>query len=259
MSEEIKRLLEVATDAAYQAGDLLSGKASELFNINFQDATDVKLQADVDSEKLIREILSKETGFPIIGEEQGGETSLLDQNVPYWVVDPLDGTYNYLRDFPICCVSIGLCSGQTPILGVIHDFNTKTTYSGALKLGCFVDEKLLKPQWAKTVDQAVMLTGFPAARDYSTKALTQFIKDIQAFKKVRMIGSAALALAYVGTGKGDIYFEESVRLWDVAAGAAIVRAAGGHVKMTRVDTKPFAFDIWASGKKEWIPESAAKS
>ena len=116
---DTQSLLNIATQVAKQAGEFLRLGIEKAKQINFQSDRDVKLQADEDSETLIRQVLSKKTNFPIVGEEQGGDPTLVDRNEPYWVIDPLDGTYNYLRNLPICCVSIGLMRGKDPILGVI--------------------------------------------------------------------------------------------------------------------------------------------
>jgi myo-inositol-1(or 4)-monophosphatase len=101
-------LKTLALSTALTAGDLLLNGATKKINSETDD--DVKMQADVDSETLVREKL-KHSGLPIIGEELGGDASLYSSKEFYWVVDPLDGTYNYLRDQPCTCVSLGLMRG----------------------------------------------------------------------------------------------------------------------------------------------------
>lgn len=107
-------LLTLAVATARTAGAALAKRTDR--TVNSETGHDIKLQADVDSENLIRERLAR-TKLPVIGEEIGGDTSLLDRDEPYWAVDPLDGTYNYLRGMPGACVSIGLWRGRRPILG----------------------------------------------------------------------------------------------------------------------------------------------
>lgn len=248
----LSKYLSTAKDAAHKAGSILGEHRASYLKVNFESTSDVKLQADVESEILIREHLEKKSGLPIIGEEQGGDENLIHGNDYYWVIDPLDGTYNYLRDMPLTCVSIGLMKGLKPVLGVIHDFNLGETYSALSGEGIYINDKKLEPAWAEEAKQACLMTGFPAGRSYSTDALNLFVSRVQRFKKIRMIGSAALALAYVASSRGDIYLEESIRLWDIAAGLALVEAAGGHLQVQLVDAKELKFNICAAGKKDWL-------
>jgi len=244
-------LLEIAEKTARDAGRLLSEGASHMREVEFQDQRDVKLRADRESEDLIRERLAA-TGMPVYGEEKGGDESLRRRYEPYWIVDPLDGTYNYLRGSHLCAVSIGLMRGETPVLGVIHDFNTDTCFSGVVA-GLFrVNGCPVEPQWSDGIDQAALVTGFPSGMDRSPARMEAFIERIAPFKKVRMVGSAALALAYVAAGIYDVYFEESIRLWDVAAGLALVQASGGTIRMKESPGgKALAYDVWA-GKQAFF-------
>lgn len=250
--KDLRRLLQAAENVSRLAGDRLAQGAGDYRSVNSDKAKDVKLQADVESEKLIREHLSKEADFPIIGEEKGGDAGLADGDELYWVVDPLDGTYNYLRDLPMACVSVGLFRGEEPVLGVIYDFNRDEMFSGIAGEGLMLNGASCTPQWAETLGQATLATGFPAGMDFSGEALQEYIGRVQQFKKIRLLGSAALAVAYVAVGRVDVYYEESINLWDVAAGLALVKAAGGSVRMTRNKIRPLAYDVWASGREEFI-------
>ncbi|GHC10019.1 inositol monophosphatase family protein [Cerasicoccus arenae] len=245
--------LRIATEAARAAGAILKEGAG-LRYVNFQDSKDVKLKADVESEKLIRQMLTAATGLPIIGEEEGGDESLPSKSELYWVVDPLDGTYNYLRGLPTCCVSIGLMRGMEPVVGVVYDFNAEELFAGAVGWGLTCNGQPLTPWWPEKVEHAVLVTGFPAGRDYGDRALRQFVSEIQRFQKIRMIGSAALALAYVAIGRMDAYTEETIRLWDIAGGLALAAASGAVVsaKPSKND-KPFSYDVWVTGRREWQP------
>jgi myo-inositol-1(or 4)-monophosphatase len=218
--------------------------------VNFLSPQDVKLQADVDSEELVRRTLAP-TGLPVIGEELGGDPALFDSDSLYWVVDPIDGTYNYLRDQPATCVSIALMRGREPVCGVVHDFCGGRVYAGVVGVGVTVNGVALSPRWADSLEQACLMTGFPAAADKSPEALGVFVRRVGRFKKIRMIGSAALAVAYVGTGLADVYLEDSTNLWDVAAGLALVKAAGGAYELVPAG-KPLRFNLVAAGRREWL-------
>ncbi|HSH09127.1 MAG TPA: inositol monophosphatase family protein [Oceanipulchritudo sp.] len=249
-----QELLNTAEQVAREAGGILKGGASHLREVEFQDPRDVKLRADMESEELIRKRLGAAFPYPVYGEEKGGDESLRTRYEPYWVVDPLDGTYNYLRGSALCAVSIGLMRGETPILGVIYDFNSDTCYSGVVAEGFFINGQPASPQWADKLAQSALATGFPSGMDRSPIRMQAFLERIAPFKKVRMVGSAALALAYVAGGIYDVYFEESIRLWDVAAGLALVQAAGGVIRMKPCGSgKAMAYDVWA-GKEAFFAD-----
>ena len=245
-------LRELAENAACEAGARLRTGAARLREVEFEDQRDVKLVADRESEELIRGMLAKESPYPVYGEEMGGDETLIERYEPYWVIDPLDGTYNYLRGSNVCAVSIGLMRGETPLLGVIYNFNTGTLYSGVVAERMTINGLEPATGWALDMEKAALVTGFPTGMVRSPERMQAFIERIEPYKKIRMIGSAALALAYVAGRIFDVYYEESIRLWDVAAGLALVQAAGGTVRMKRSSSGlPLAYDVWA-GKDEFF-------
>jgi len=190
---------------------------------------DIKLQADQDAESIILKALA-ETGYSVLAEESG-EHGLLEGDDPYWVVDPLDGTMNFNRGLPECCVSIALCQGQDPVMGVIYDFNRDECFQGIVGEGAWLNDAPMSVSGISERSQAVLCTGFPTHRSFDSDSLEEFIRSAQDFKKVRMLGTAALMVAYVACGRADAYLEDSIMLWDVAAGIALVRAAGGYAEM----------------------------
>tara|TARA_B100001093_G_C26819543_1_gene1011287 strand:- start:12 stop:767 length:756 start_codon:yes stop_codon:yes gene_type:complete len=229
----LNRDLETAIRAAKESGKLLLDKRNQL-NKNLESKSkDTKLLADIESEKLIKEILNTSSEYQILAEE-GGKS---DENLGdiYWVVDPLDGTANYNRGIPICCVSIGLIKNMKPILGVIYDFDNDDLYAG----GKF-NSKSTKNDVSIGVsdyvnkEDGILITGLPHSMDYSDKSLEKMINDMQSWKKVRMIGSAAMAACYIATGKAEMYKENGIYLWDIIAGAAIVESAGGFADISNI-------------------------
>jgi myo-inositol-1(or 4)-monophosphatase len=244
----LSALKDIALATANEAGRLLAQGAQMKVNASTDD--DVKMQADVDSETLVRERL-KATGIPVIGEELGGDATLFDGKELYWVVDPLDGTYNYLRRQPATCVSLGLMRGSEPVLGVIYDFTADKTYLGVVGEGTFINGQPHRPGWVDKIGDACIMTGFPALADKSAPAMAIFMGQVSRYKKIRMIGSAALALAYVGEGVADTYYESGTNLWDVAAGLAIIKASGGHYRLVPTGKRALNYDLWASAKEEW--------
>jgi myo-inositol-1(or 4)-monophosphatase len=141
--------LKTAIQAAKVAAEPLKTAATGYRTIHMEEAHDVKLQADLESERKIREYLGSVSPFAIIGEEEGGDPSLWDGDEYYWVIDPLDGTYNYLREYPQCCVSVGLMRGQSAVCGAIYDFNNDTLYTGGKGLSFKSMARTIKPSGPK--------------------------------------------------------------------------------------------------------------
>ena len=240
-------LKSVSIIAAIDAGKKLRKSRESLLSVTYQDRSDIKLKADQSSEETIRRHLST-TGIPIIGEESGGDENLLKQSKePYWIVDPLDGTYNYFRGQDHCCVSIALCIGTKALWGVVHLLSNQKTYTGGIDETFAVNGKKTYPQWVHQKNQACLMTGFPAGMATSKKSLERITTEINQFKKVRMIGSAAIAMAMVAEGQADCYKEYSVKLWDIAAGLALVESAGGNIQLVPSLETPYSFDVVASG------------
>jgi len=244
---DLKNDLKIAKQAAKKSGKLLLDKRSQL-NKNLESSSkDTKLLADIESEKLIKEILNSSSEYQILGEE-GGKS---DENLgdTYWVVDPLDGTANYNRGIPICCVSIGLIKNMKPILGVIYDFDNDDLYAGDISnsLSTKNDAPIKVSNYIDKAD-GVLITGLPHATDYSDESLKSMIKDMQTWKKIRMIGSAAMAACYVASGKAEMYMEKGIYLWDIVAGAAIVESAGGHAEILNIRDN-FQVDVIFSNSK----------
>ncbi len=248
---DAQHLASQAEAAARDAGEFLAGEARKDRRVFSRESRDIKTGADTASEERIRASLGP-AGYPVLGEEAGGDAGLPARDDPYWIVDPLDGTYNYTRRVPLCCVSIALFRGEMPLLGVIYDFNRDELFRGIGDQGLYINGKKQAPDWAESPVQASLQTGFPAGRDYNRESLRRFIGRVQKFKKVRLIGSAALAVAWVAAGRFDVYFEEGIRLWDVAAGLALVQSAGGAIRLDSNPVLPFAYDVWAAGRSEFI-------
>ncbi|PWW08329.1 myo-inositol-1(or 4)-monophosphatase [Paenibacillus cellulosilyticus] len=218
--------LQVALEAARKAGDFLLLR--ENIEVDSRDARDIKLSSDRLSEKIIIDIL-KTTGIPILSEESG----FIGEKQKYvWIVDPIDGTSNYFKGMSeLSCVSIALSNEEGPILGVINRFAKSELYYGVVGQGAFLNGKTISPSKVSKTENAVMATGFPVFGDYSTDGLQHYIRKVQYFKKTRMLGAAALMSTFVANGAIDAYFEDGIMIWDVAAGVAITKAAGGSVKL----------------------------
>ena len=243
---DILNNLEIAKKAAHEAGNILLNLKAELNKENTSSGKDIKLKADIEAEKLIKEYLLSKSDIPILGEETGA--SIDDLGKTFWVVDPLDGTANYSRNIPICCVSIALISNLKPVIGVIYDFNNDDIYEGSIDSEAKLNNTNIYVNNSSKKSESILLTGLPLLTDYSDTALLDMVKDFQLWKKVRMIGSAAMAAAYVASAKADMYKEQGSFLWDIAAGAVIVNAAGGCAKITN-QKENYQVDVTFSNKE----------
>ena len=233
--------LSYAINAALNAGRYLLKNKSKL-NVRIESRPkDTKLQADVEAENLIKQSISSISKYPILAEESGKSVENLGDT--FWVIDPLDGTANFSRDIPICCVSIGLVCNMKPILGVIYDFNNDELYrANNITKEAFLNNKEIEVSKIDSKSEAVLVTGLPVNTNYENDSLKKMIEDMQTWKKVRMIGSAAIASCYIASGKAELYKENGVFLWDIIAGAAIIESSGGNAKINNVKDN-FQVDI----------------
>ena len=244
--------LELAIKAAKAAGEFLAQRKD--IHVDALEGKDIKLSSDKMSEKIILDILYA-SGISILSEEYGfkGEESKL-----CWIIDPLDGTINYFKGMDeMACVSIALWKEDKPVLGVVYRFMKDELFYGEEGKGAFLNGKEINPSDIQETGQAVMATGFPVKRAYDTESLTQFVKQVQNFKKVRMLGAAAIMGTFVACGRFDAYFEDEIMLWDVAAAVALVNAAGGSTTLELLNdskcickcfaTKALMEDYYAKG------------
>jgi len=224
--QTFQQYLKVAQQAALISGAYLLKNASKPKAIDVKKAHDLKLSIDRFSEKRIVQYLKKNSPFSILSEEAG--TIKGKQEEYNWVVDPLDGTINYFHQIPFSCVSIALCRGEIPVLGVIYDFTRDELFTGVENKGAYLNGRPIKVSQTKFKKQAILTTGFPGQTSLSAENLSTFCQYVKTYQKVRLLGSAALSMAYLAAGRVDAYSEKDIMLWDVAAGIIIVKAAGGH-------------------------------
>lgn len=214
---------------------------------------DISLSTDKYLNKEITTFLQSNFPYPVLSEESKEQLDFRDYDDYFWIIDPLDGTLNYSRSIPISCISIALWQKQKPVIGIIYDFYHDEMFSGAVEQspihreeGAWLNNEPIMTAHVLDKSQGVICTGFPSWRDYGTESLLKFVKKIQDWKKVRLIGSAALSLAWVACGRVDAYMEEDIRIWDVAAGLALVKAAGGNVYFKANERSNFVTAIAAN-------------
>lgn len=225
----LKDLLALAESAAAAAGEALLANRVQWGVIAAEQGREVKIDADRRAEALILTALSRGSDFPIISEETGWARAMQGGDRFAWAVDPLDGSVNYLRGYPHCAVSIALLEQGRPVLGVVDCFVMRERFTGAAGEGAWLNGAPMRVSKIDAPAKGILQTGVPSrASDQSMQAFEERLKTWQ---KVRMIGSAATALAYVAAGRAEAYRESGSMIWDVAAGCALVQAAGGRFRI----------------------------
>lgn len=187
-----------------------------------QQGRDIKLHEDAASEAMIRSFLALHADFPVLGEEGGWGGPAPAEDAPHWVLDPLDGSFNYFRGVPLYAVSIALCRGRQPILGAIYDPERDELFAGGAGLGLQLNGA---PVVAPAPARQMLATGFPSQADVNV-TLGRLGGLTAEWTKMRMLGAAALSLAWVAAGRLDGYTESGIMWWDVAAGLALAQGAG---------------------------------
>jgi myo-inositol-1(or 4)-monophosphatase len=222
---DLAHLLQVAERAARIGGDVVAASFGDPSNVREKAPGDWVSDVDTTSEHAVRDALAEGApGIAFFGEESGGERAELG-----WLVDPLDGTANFLHGFPAVGVSVGLVHEGKPIVGVVHapllgDTYCATAGGGATRNGVPLAVSTRAPS------DAIPATGFPFRRkDRLATYLDVFHQAFEAVEDLRRAGAASLDLAWTAAGVFDGFFELALGPWDVAAGALLVREAGGVV------------------------------
>ena len=241
----MENLLTIAKNTACHVRDILMEKSPDQLAVIDDDNKDIKLAADFIAHNYIIDVLDK-TNIPVFSEEcENIENFTL--NKYQWIIDPLDGTLNYFRGFKMSAVSISLWEDGEPKLGVIAPVFSNDIYFAEKGRGAWKnDDRIFVSKTNKKKD-AVLVTGFPSGRNYAETSLLNTLKNISEYKKVRMIGSAAMMLNMVASGIFDVYEEEDIFIWDVAAGLALVREAGGSFSMNK-GNNTVKYNVRASNK-----------
>lgn len=227
---DLSAMLRAALDAARAAASLVEkGWRTRPATDHKRARVDLVTRFDRESEALLRETLSRTTPFPVVGEEEGGEPARGAQAAT-WYVDPLDGTTNFVHGHPFWCVSVGLLAETGPLLGAVVAPSLRIEWTGVAGDGAYRNGARCSVSDVGLLDDALLATGFPYDRrtsdDNNFDAFVAIKKKCQA---VRRCGSAAIDMCLVADGTYDGYWEKKLGPWDVAAGSAIVLAAGGRV------------------------------
>ena len=221
------QFLELAVEAALEAGAILVSEFDQPARISYKGEVDLVTQADRRSEKAIVGRLHQY--FPnhvIVAEEGGGQ----EGDARYrWIVDPLDGTTNFAHGYPCFAVSIGFEEAGELLAGVIYQPITKELFTASRGEGAYLNGKRIQVSSIELLSTSLLATGFPSTKRARNPNIHYYWNFTLRSHGVRRDGSAALDLASVACGRFDGFWEFGLHAWDTAAGALLVREAGGVV------------------------------
>ena len=228
-----KPAVNVMVKAARAGGNILLRHMHRLDALNVVEKERLDYASEVDSlaeAEIVKELRRANPDYAVLGEEGGVQKGNRGPSRYTWVIDPLDGTSNYLRGYPHWCVSIALCEGAEPVHAVIFDPLRNELFTASRGAGAVLNEKRIRVAERKDLAGTVIATGFPPRERERLGAGLDCVRELMRdAEDIRRSGSAALDLAYVAAGRTDAYFEAGVQAWDIAAGALLVREAGGRI------------------------------
>jgi myo-inositol-1(or 4)-monophosphatase len=237
VTPDLLHLMAVAERAARVGGEIVAAQFGKLSaGVIAKGPGDYVSEVDLASESAVCDALAREApGVAFFGEEHGGDRAELG-----WVVDPLDGTANFLHRFPIVGVSVALVEAGRPVVGVVHAPMLGETYAAARGHGAHRDGRPLRVA-DRDVTASICATGFPFKIKHRLPDYRRVFEGaFTAFEDLRRPGAASLDLAWTAAGVFDGFFELGLGAWDVAAGALLIQEAGGVVT------------DWAGDERDWL-------
>ena len=250
---ELRQSLAIAIKAARRAQSVFQKNAPLCRHVVSKLDREIKVNLDYSLETEILEKLKESSDLPILSEE----SDHVREDGLWWIVDPLDGSLNWLRNIPFVSISIGLYKGIEPILGIVLDLVRDELYYGGKGLGAWLNDSPISVSEINKKREAVLCTGFPSAYEFRPNREKTVESIYSEYLKVRMLGSAAMSLAYVARGTADVYWEENIKLWDVAGGIALVQAAGGSVGCSTIN-EDFILSVEAGASSNLLPKGVTE-
>ena len=239
--------LSLVCEAAREAGALLRDHYESDLKVDALHEHDIKLELDVRSQDLItRRILDTFPDHAIYGEE--GIAGNPDSQTE-WIVDPIDGTVNYYYGLPHFCVSIAMREAGELKVGAIYDPMMDELFAVEAGGTPTRNGKPIATSPRTELKDAIVTIGFSKSKEAMDAGMERYRSIAYQVRKTRMMGSAALALAYIACGRLDAYIEEQISLWDIAAGQLLVEAAGGSIRLSDSLSHPDKWGIVAHNGK----------
>lgn len=238
----MQSILETASEAARAGGKILRERMGKVA-AREKGPADLVTDADLASQHAIEQLLqSRFPHYAFLGEEstEKDRAAAMTSGKPIWVVDPLDGTANYVHRLPSFSVSIALVEGNEPIVGVVYDPLIDVLYAATSAGQVTKNGKPIRASGCQEIGRAMVCCSFRPGVRRGDREVDQFLNVLEKSQSLRRLGSAALNLCYLAEGCLDSYWANSVKAWDVAAGYLIAKSAG--VEIEAIDGG--AFDMW---------------
>ncbi len=241
----MSKFLDVGEQAAREGGRILLDRQGKVKPIK-KGRKDFYTKADTDSQEAIIEVLSNaypahltlaEEGNPIEADGDSQSVEPIGPDQYRWIIDPLDGTVNYVHGVPSFAVSVALERGGQLVVGVVYDPVLDECFTATAGEGAFLNRKRIGPSQCASMQDALAAVSFSADVPRGSVEISRFVEVLHACHTIRRMGSAALNLCYVACGRLDCYVASSVKVWDVAAGVLLLQEAGAAI--TSLDGGPF--------------------
>ncbi len=244
--------VDTAVKAAKAAGVLFRENFGCALEVDEALHHDIKLALDRESQDLITEILLGEfPDYALYGEEGIAGNQESDYQ---WIVDPIDGTVNFFYGIPHYCISIALRHKDELTVGVIYDPSMDDLWTVVKGEKPYLNGKEISCSSRTKLEESILYVGCGKTEDALSTGLERFRRASLRARKMRMMGSAALGMAYIATGRLDAYVESRISLWDIAAGQLLIEATGGKVTLTPKENEPDVWSIVATNGKIPIEE-----
>lgn len=251
--DEKNQIFKAAEEAAQLGANVLKSYYGNLPKVSKKELAGLVTEADLESEKVITEhLLKKYPKYSILGEEQAFDAGYKEESESEgrWIIDPLDGTTNYVHQFHIFCISIGFEYKGKTLVGLVHVPLLGQTFKAIKGHGAFLNDQPISCSDKRTITDSLLATGFfPEDKKALGEQLKIFSHLISQARGVRRSGSAAYDLCMVAQGVFDLFWEKNLSPWDTSAGALLVEEAGGKVTTyTGDEYNPFKKSIVASNQ-----------
>ena len=234
---QLSVLYAVALEAANRASDIIISAAERPKQIDYKGATNLVTATDRESEAVITGIIRRQFPDHQILAEESGRTNHKSDYV--WLIDPLDGTTNFVHGYPSYAVSIGIAYQENLVCGVIVELPVNHVYHAIRGLGAFCDNQPISVSNVSELGKSLLVTGFGYVHDAAWQANMELFKHFTDLTQgVRRLGAAAVDFAHVASGKVDGFWEFNLNPWDMAAGILLVEEAGG--KITRMNGENYS-------------------
>lgn len=227
---DLELICRQVAELTREVGEFLlkEGANFDVARLEYKGVNNLVSYVDKEAEKaLVRglRVILPEAGF--ITEE--GTVTERSETLN-WVIDPLDGTTNFVHQLPLFCISVGLIQGQMPIVGVVHEPHRNECFSAWKDGGAYLNGQLIRVSAISQLEDSLLATGFPYSEGEKMEVYLSILKELlRRSHGLRRLGSAAIDLAYVACGRFQAFYEYNLNPWDVAAGVLLVQEAGGIV------------------------------